>query len=508
MKIESALQDDHQIKLTVDIDDDTLLAAKKKAAKRLAKRTKIPGFRPGKAPYPVIIKHIGEGSVLEEAIDIIIKEQYPKVIKEANIDPYGPGTLENVNSVEPLEMEFIVPLSPEVDIGESLNIRKPFDPPEITGQDVEQVLNNMLERHAELGEVERPAQESDLVNIRLYAFKTSDADAVDSEVFPERSVPIIIRSDEKVDPKEPNNNDKNNKEWPFPGFSSNLIGMEKDIAKEITHQFSDEAPDPFKNNRITFSISIENVQSRNLPDLNDEFAKNTGGYPDLKSMRADILTNLDRQNLEMYEQSYDEEILNEAVEISKFKYPPQALEHEINDVVTSLKNRLESQNLDLDIYMKTRNINEQELREEVTPVAKERLEKTLFLYEIAKQDGIAVDDKKVKTEAQQTLDYLSQSLPYKDARKLSNENIVANLEWNIRADLLARSAMVHFRDICSGKIDDDNNNENDNQQVNVLNEEVVNEIHNDTDHVSNTLPENELSKLDIEDSDDSSEENF
>ncbi len=179
MKIESALQDDHQIKLTVDIDDDTLLAAKKKAAKRLAKRTKIPGFRPGKAPYPVIIKHIGEGSVLEEAIDIIIKEQYPEVIKEANIDPYGPGTLENVNSVEPLEMEFIVPLSPEVDIGESLNIRKPFDPPEITGQDVEQVLNNMLERHAELGEVERPAQESDLVNIRLYAFKTSDADAVE-----------------------------------------------------------------------------------------------------------------------------------------------------------------------------------------------------------------------------------------------------------------------------------------------------------------------------------------
>ena len=105
MNIESTLQDDHQIKLTVEIDDDTLLSAKKKAARRLAKSTKIPGFRPGKAPYQVILNHIGEGSVTEDAVDIIITEKYTEIIKDAEIDPYGPGTLKNVNSLDPLVLE-------------------------------------------------------------------------------------------------------------------------------------------------------------------------------------------------------------------------------------------------------------------------------------------------------------------------------------------------------------------------------------------------------------------
>jgi trigger factor len=485
LNVESTLQDDHQVRLTVEIDDDTFMAAKKKAARRLAKRIKIPGFRPGKAPYQVTLTHIGEESVIEDAVEIIITEKYPEFIKEAEIDPYGPGTLENVNSVDPLVLEITVPISPEVDIGESLSIRRPYTPPEITDMDVEQVLNNMLERQAELEEIERPAEVSDLVTIKLNAYESSEGNGVKREVIPERSVPIVIHSTENVDAEE---NAKNTSdEWPYPGFSINLIGIGKTQSKEVKHQYSDEDPEPFRNKEITFSYSVENVQSRKLPELDDKFAKNSGGYPDLKSMRSDIFANLDKQNRELYEQSYDDEILDEAVGMSKFKYPPQALENEIDEVIRNLRNRLESQSLDLNIYMKSRNINEQELREETTPVAEERLKKTLYLYEIAKREDIVVDDKTVKSEAKQTLDYLSQTLPYKDARKLSNDSILANLEWNIRADLLARLAMEHFRDICSGKFNDENSSDENGQKA----EEKIEEI-------NNNIPEIEVSENGVE----------
>jgi trigger factor len=507
LNIESSLQDDHQIKLTVEIDDDTLLAAKKKAARRIARKTKIPGFRPGKAPYQVILKHVGEGSILEDAVDIVIREEYPEFIKEVDIDPYGPGNLENVSSMDPLVLEFVVPLSPEVDIGESLSIRKQFDPPKITEKDVVQVLDNMLERQAEIKEVERPAQVSDLVNIRLRAYQEFGDEPEQIEVFPERSVPIIIHSDENVGDMEGKIQDNPQEEWPYIGFSGNLIGLDKDDTKIINHQFSDEAPEPFQNKDINFSISVEKVQSRKLPELNDEFAKNTGGYPDLKSMRADIFSNLERQNNDLYEQSYDEEILNQAVEKSDFKYPPQALEHEIDEVIKSLKNRLESQNLDLDIYMKTRNIDEQGLRDETIPVAEERLKKSLLLYEIAKLEDIKVDDKKVKSEAQQTLNYLSQTLPYRDARKLSNENIVTNLEWNIRADLLAKSAMEHFRDICSGKMDKDEAIREEEQPAGLDKDVDDNDMLEESDNASNDIAVQAISELDSEKLENSPENN-
>ena len=111
MKIEKEFRDDHQVKLTVELDDDTFEKAKQRAARQIAKRIKIPGFRPGKAPYGVILRQVGEGQVVEGALELVIDEQYSEIIKEAEIEPYGPGTLDNVPELDPPTLEFIVPLS-------------------------------------------------------------------------------------------------------------------------------------------------------------------------------------------------------------------------------------------------------------------------------------------------------------------------------------------------------------------------------------------------------------
>jgi trigger factor len=451
LKIESIPQNDHQVKLVVEIDNETMEAAKRRAARKIAKRTKVPGFRPGKAPYPVIIRQFGEATIVEEAIDQLIEEQYPRIIEEAEIEPYGPGKLENVESLEPPVLEFIIPLKPVVDIRDSLSIRHPYEPSAIEEEDVDDILENLRERQAKIEPVDRTAEETDLVKIKIWAKDKDSSEESQLDIIPERTISAIIHSIEN-NTGDSGDNSEQETEWPFVGFSRNLIGMSRGDEKSVLNDYSDDDPEPFKNKNIEFNLVVEEIQSRTLPDIDDSFAEEFGGYPDLSAMRADILNNLEKQNIETYEEAYDDEILGEAITQSVFDYPPQALENEIDAVINNLKSNLERQNLDLELYKKTRDIDDEGLREEALPVAEERLKRSLFLYKIAEVEEIEVDDSQVHTEAQQTLNYLSQSLSYSEAKKLSNNNLIANLEWNIRADMITKLAMDHFRNVCKGEI--------------------------------------------------------
>jgi len=489
LKIESSPQEDHQVKLLVEIDPEAMEAAKRRAARKIAKRTKVPGFRPGKAPYSVIVRQVGEAAIIEEAIDNLIEEQYPKIIEDSEIEPYGPGKLENVESLDPPVLEFIVPLRPEVDIGDSLSIRHPYELSVIGEEDVDDILKNLRERQAITEPVDRPAKEDDLVKINLRAIDTDNSEENGLEIFPERTISVIIHSSEIII----DNSDKPSEqepEWPYQGFSINLINMTKGEDKNLIHEYSDDDPEPFKNKNVEFNLVIEEVLSRALPEINDEFAEKFGGYPDLKAMRADIYNNLVKQNIETYEAAYDNEILEEALKQSEFEYPPQALESEIDTVINNLKTNLERQKLDLDLYKKTRNIDDDGLREEALPVAEERLKQTLFLYKIAEEEELEVDESQVHTEAQQTLNYLSQSLPYSEARKLSNDNLIANLEWNIRADMTTKLAMDHFRDVCKGKFDDiepDDNTTELSESVSTIDDESDKNIYENKSDESNEI---------------------
>ena len=117
LKIETNYLEDHQAQLKVEFDAEQLNDAKQRAARKIARQTKIPGFRPGKAPYGIVLRTVGEAAILEEAMEILIDDQYPKIIEESKIKPYGPGQLENVVSFDPPIFEFKVPLDAEVTLG-------------------------------------------------------------------------------------------------------------------------------------------------------------------------------------------------------------------------------------------------------------------------------------------------------------------------------------------------------------------------------------------------------
>ncbi|MFC1923514.1 trigger factor [Chloroflexota bacterium] len=447
MKIESENLEDHQVKLTVEIEADQFEASKRKAAKKIAKRIKIPGFRPGKAPYQVIQRHVGDEAILEESLGILVKDVYPQIIEQAEIEPYGPGNFENILNYDPLTLEFIVPLMSEVDLGEYSELRFDYDPPEITDQEVEAVEEDFRQRQAVEETAERSAQEGDHVYIRLSAKRFEEAEdeqAEEGNLIDERSTSVIIAAEGVETPSE----------WPFVGFSRELIGMSSGEDKTLVFTYPEDSDfESLQGVTADFSVEVEDVKSRMLPELNDEFAQSIGEYEDLESLEKDIRDSLEQRSMETYNSEYDDQIIDAIVESSTIKYPPQMLDNEINDVVYQLERRLANQGLDLDLYLKTRDLDEQGLRDEATPVAESRVKRSLILLEIAQKEEINVSEDELQQETERTMNSITNFMSESDRKQFDSPQAVMNLAGNIYAEMRMNRTLEYLRKVAQGELE-------------------------------------------------------
>ena len=234
-------------------------------------------------------------------------------------------------------------------------------------------------------------------------------------------------------------------------FSREPIGMNLGDEKTTTYTFPEDSDyEDLRGAETVFTFKVNDIKTRILPELDDQFATEVGEFENLEALRVAIKESLEQQAKDTYNETYDEEILQEAIDQSEFKYPPQMLEDEIDQVIRNLENRLSQQNLEMDLYLKTREIDMNGLREEARPTAETRLKKSLVLYELAQAEDVEVGPEEVQTETIRTLDYLTRSLTKKEAKRLTNENSVRNVMNNVMADLLARKAMERLRSIASG----------------------------------------------------------
>jgi trigger factor len=444
LNIETTPLEDHQVKLTVEIEADSLEQAKRRAARRLSKHTKIPGFRPGKAPYNIILRHVGEETVLEEGLELLVKDLYPKIIEQAEINPQGPGKFENIASMDPLKLEFIVPLAAEVELGDYRSIRIPYELEPVGDDEVDRVLENLRNRQAIEEPVERPAQESDHVYLKLSAERSNPGEGEKATLIDNQSFSVII----------PPAEEKSDGEWPFPGFSRRLIGVKSEDKKTIQYTFPEDSDfESLRGVTADFTAQVEDVKSRTLPELDDEFAQSVGEYETFEDLRKDARQTLEKQALDTYNDEYNEKIIITLLEDATIKYPPQMLEEEIDEVIHQLEHRLQDQNLDIETYMKTQNLDEEGLREEVKPTAENRLRRSLTLLEIAKAEDIQVEKEDLQAETERTLSAMASYMNEADLKRLSNKGLVSNLVGNIMAEMRIEGTLERLRSIAKGEIE-------------------------------------------------------
>ncbi|HSB00566.1 MAG TPA: trigger factor [Anaerolineales bacterium] len=388
MKIEKTIEENHEARLVVEVEPEKMETYKRRAARKLSERGKIAGFRPGKAPYEVIVRNYGEQAIIEQAVDNFVDAEYSNILKEADVEPGASGTLEKIDSLEPPKLTFRVPLAPEVDLGDYHSIRLPYEWTAPDEQAVEAAIEDLRQMYATTENVEREAQEGDYV----LADVKSETPEVNRTGFA-----TLIRKEER------------DAEWPYSGFAKELIGLKPGDTKTIKHTFpADWDVQDLQGKDVEMEAAVKTVRAVTLPELDDEFAKTAGAGETLEALRETVKNDVENRSKAEYDDKYFVDLIEKIKEGATLKYHQHSLDHEGEHVLEDLSQRLAQQGMDLETYFKVRNTTrEQFIEEEVKPVAKKRLERSLILDEIVRSEKIEVDNAALDAEFNQTLSNLS-----------------------------------------------------------------------------------------------------
>ena len=388
LKIEKTVEENHEAKLVVEIDPEMMDKYKRKAARKLSERGKIAGFRPGKAPYEMVVRNYGEQAIMEQAIDYMIDAEYSNILQEADVNPGASGSLESVDALEPPTFTFRIPLAPEVDLGDYHSIRMPYEWTAPDESEVDKAIEDMRQMYSTTENVEREAQEGDYVLVDVKS-ETTELNRTGFAAF--------IRKEER------------DTEWPYNGFAKELVGLKPGDTKTVKHTFPEDWDvEELRGKETEMEVTVKTVRAVTLPELDDEFAKTVGAGETLDELREAVRKDVETRSKADYDDKYFVDLIEKIKEGATLKYHQHSLEHEAEHVLEDLSQRLSQQNMDLETYFKLRNTTREKfLEEEAMPVAKKRFERSLILDEVVRKENIQVDNESLDAEFNQTLSALT-----------------------------------------------------------------------------------------------------
>ena len=375
MKIETLPEENRTLTLTVEVEDERVQPALRAAARRISKDYRIPGFRPGKAPYEVVLRHYGETALYQAALDDISQKVYQDVLEQEKIEPIGPGEMDIVE-LKPMKLKFVVPLRPEVDLGDYGALRVDYTAPSVDDEAVQHELEHLREHQAVLEPVERPAAMGDVVTLDAKAFM-NDGENPSDFLLADQDVALVL--EEKAD-------------WPMPGFAAQVIGINAGEERKFDLAFADDYVNESLRGKVAhFEVKAKEVKSRSLPEWNDELAKSLGDYETLDALRASVRKELEEASRAGVDKDYRQKVVDQLVEQSAIKFPPTLLNAELDDYVKDFDRRLHEQKLTLEDYLKIEGKTAEQFREEVKPQAEARMKRSLVIGKIVEREHITID---------------------------------------------------------------------------------------------------------------------
>jgi trigger factor len=388
LKIEKTIEENHEARLVVEVEPEQMDSYKRRAARKISQRGKIAGFRPGKAPYEMVVRNYGEQAIIEQAVDNFVDAEYSNILKEADVEPGASGTLESIESLDPPRLTFRVPLAPEVDLGDYHSVRMPYEWSAPDDKAIEAALEDLRQMYATTENVEREAQTGNYVLVDVKA-ETTELNRTGFAAF--------IREEER------------DTEWPYNGFARELIGMKPGDTRTVKHTFPEDWDvEELRGKDVEMEVTVKTVRAVTLPELDDEFAKTTGAGETVDALREAVRKDVESRSKAVYDDKYFVDLIEKIKEGATLKYHEHSVEHEGEHVLEELSQRLGQQGMDLETYFKVRNTTrEQFVEDEVKPVAKKRFERSLILDELVRREKIEVDNAALDAEFNQTLSNLT-----------------------------------------------------------------------------------------------------
>jgi trigger factor len=381
MQITSTPAPNSSVLLEVELPPEDLTRAIGEAVRHLSLRTRVPGFRPGKAPRPVLERHLGPGAVLDDAVEHLVENAYRKALIEKDILPLTNGDVEVVQAEEgkPLRFKATVQVRPEVALGDYRQFNFSPDIDVIDDPKVDQVLEELRDQNATLAAVEgRGAREGDYAVISF----TGTRDGEPFEGGTSERMPLILGQERLI-----------------PGFEANLLGLEVGGRTEFDINFPDDYPETeLAAREAHFSVELKELREKVQPELDDEFVKTLGTFDDIASLRSDIRQRLERNALDRARHGFADRIIEYAVANATVDLPDILVDQEVEVMHDEFRGSIARQGITEEAYLKALDKTEADLHAEFRPGAEKRVRTLLVLSKVADAESAIVPEADVEAE--------------------------------------------------------------------------------------------------------------
>jgi trigger factor len=369
------------ILLDIELPEERLSRAIDDAVRRLSRRTKVPGFRPGKAPRSVLERHLGPGVVVDEAVEHLVADAYREALLQEDILPLTNGDVEVVQAEEgkPLTFKATVAVRPEIELGDykSFNFAPEIDT--IDDAQVDKVIDELRDQNATLTAVEgRGARDGDYAVISFVGTR----DGVPFDGGTSERMPLILGQERLI-----------------PGFEANLLTLEVGGSTEFDITFPEDYPEAeMAGAQAHFAVEIKELREKVQPELDADFIGTLGAFADLDALRTDIRDRLERNALDRARHGFADHIIDYAVANATFELPDVLVDQEVEVMHDEFRGTLARQGITEDAYLKALDKTDADLHAEFRPGAEKRVRTLLVLAKVADAEGVTVPDSEVEAE--------------------------------------------------------------------------------------------------------------
>jgi trigger factor len=378
VKVDTERKPGSQVVLSVEVDADQVSRSIDQAYSRLAPRVRIAGFRPGKAPRPMIEKEIGWPTLRQEALDVILPTAYNSALDEAALDPIDVPRVEvqQFERGQPMRFTATVSIKPEITLKEYKDIRVPRPRTEMGDNDVDDAIERLRARFAELHAVERPVQAGDFLTIDTHILKSGALLIGESQTDAQLEV---------------------DKERLIPGLADGLIGQAPGETRDVPLTLPADYPKKdLAGSNVVFRVTVKAIKERRLPALDDELAQQVGRGQTLAELRQEVRDELQEAAHLADEQRFENDVLKALDERMEAEIPEALIDREVSRRVRELELRLQDQGVKIERYLEYTNTSLDVLKAEQRPQAVQKVRLELALETVAEREGLTVPDTEVE----------------------------------------------------------------------------------------------------------------
>ena len=368
-----------QVALTIEVGAAEFQAAIEKAYQKMRKKIHVQGFRPGKAPRKLIESMYGAEVFFEEAINIAFPDAYDAAVKEQELQVVGYPSVELVGDAtqDGFTFKATVPVYPEVTLGQYKGLSAPKDEVKVSAADVDERIKALQDRNARLVSVEREAKEGDTAVIDFEGF----LDGVPFEGGKGENHSLELGSHSFV-----------------PGFEEQVIGMKAGEEKDIDITFPEDYTPELAGKAVVFKVKVHEVKEKEIPALDDEFAKDVSEFDTLKDLKADLKKKITEERQQAADHAFENALMEQVAANITADIPDAMVETQCRQFLDNFKIQIAQSGIPFDQYLKMTGMTEEKLLADAKEPAERQVRVDLAVAAIIKAENIEVTDEDVEAE--------------------------------------------------------------------------------------------------------------